>query len=35
MLREFVTVFKLYHKAHPAIYSLRTAWRIAVQRMPF
>jgi hypothetical protein len=35
MLREFISVYRLYRKAHPAGYALKTAWRIAVQGAPF
>ena len=35
MLREFIAVYRLYRKVHPAGYALKTAWRIAVQGVPF
>ena len=35
MMHEFLTVYLLYRKAHPASYALKTAWRIAVQGEPF
>lgn len=33
--KEFLTVYRLYRSHHSAMYSLRTAWRIAVQGVPF
>jgi hypothetical protein len=35
MLREFIAVYRLYRRAHPASYALKSAWRIAVQGVPF
>jgi len=35
MLREFIAVYRLYRKAHPAGYALKTAWRIAVLKWSF
>lgn len=35
MIREFFIVFRLYHKHNPPLYALKSAWRIAVQRIPF
>jgi hypothetical protein len=36
MLREFVTVYRLYRKGgHRPAYCLRTAYRIAIQGVPF
>lgn len=33
--REFINVFRLYRRHHPARYALATAWRIAVRGVPF
>lgn len=35
MLREFVTVYRLYRRFHPPGYALRMAWDIGVRRLPF
>jgi hypothetical protein len=35
MIREFLAVYRLYRKAHGPRYSLLTAWRIAVHKLPF
>jgi hypothetical protein len=35
LLREFLAVYWLYRAAHGRIYATKTAWRIAVQGVPF
>ena len=35
MIREFINVYRLYRVCHSRRYALNTAWRIAVQRIPF
>jgi hypothetical protein len=35
MIREFITVYRLYRRAHPARYALKTAWQIAVLKWSF
>jgi hypothetical protein len=32
---EFVNVFRQYRRYHGTRYALRSAWRIAVQGLPF
>lgn len=34
-LREFVCVYRLYRAHHGPRYALTSAWRIAVQGLPF
>jgi hypothetical protein len=35
-MTDFLAIYKLYRKGgHRPIYCLRTAWRIAVQGLPF
>lgn len=35
MIREFISLYRLYRRHHSTGYALQTAWRIAVQRIPF
>jgi hypothetical protein len=35
MLREFINVYRLYRACHSRRYALLTAYRIALQRVPF
>ena len=35
MLHEFIAVYRLYRKAHTRRYALTSAWRIAIQGIPF
>jgi hypothetical protein len=35
MIREFIHIYLLYRVCHGRRYALNTAWRIAVQRIPF
>jgi len=35
MLREFINVYRLYRHSHPRTYALKSAYRIAVQGLPF
>lgn len=32
---EFLDVYRLYRQHHSMIYAARTAWRIAIQGVPF
>lgn len=34
-LRHFMATYRLYRSHHPRSYALATAYRIAVQRLPF
>lgn len=34
-LRHFLSIYRLYRAQHPRGYALATAYRIAVQRLPF
>jgi hypothetical protein len=33
-MKEFITVYRLYRN-HGRMYALKTAWRIAIQGVPF
>jgi hypothetical protein len=35
MIQEFISVYRLYAKHNTRRYALLSAWRIAVQRLPF
>ena len=35
MIRDFITIYRLYRKAHGRRYSLQTAWNIAVRGFSF
>lgn len=35
MIREFLTVYRMYRRHHPKLYAFSTAWRIAVRGLPF
>ena len=35
MIREFITVWRQYRRAHSDAYALRMAWNIAVRGLPF
>lgn len=34
-IREFLSVYRSYRKAHPPIYAARIAWGVAFQSLPF
>lgn len=34
-LREFLSVFRLYRRAHTPLYAARIAWSVAVNKTPF
>lgn len=34
-LSDFFSTYRLYRRAHPRIYALKSAWRIAVTGLPF
>lgn len=35
VVRDFISVFRLYWRFQPATYAVKAAWRIAVQKLPF